>query len=221
MYKIVTKTLKKSRKCFNPCPRLYVSRENIKETVESLPHGVRWLLDELCKYRQAYGTVFPSQATLAGYLGVSVRTVQNHLNMLVSLGFIGKWYRHMRSSLYNIHPLFFDGYWREKLKHILPALGSKKALTLRSLLSFFKHSANTGFKGIIWTSCVRYLYKDNYITKRSSRSWREPLNNKEIWVRGVPPSPNSRSITELDEIFGQPLALKASVQTIESTTNHP
>lgn len=61
------------------------------------------VLLELSRYRSRYGTACPSQITLAGKLGVTREWVGKVIKKLCELGYLQKYYRHLKTSIYELN----------------------------------------------------------------------------------------------------------------------
>lgn len=115
--------LTRSERYSNPLPIAGAFREDTAfEYIRTLHPTARELLNLLIWYRSKNTFVCPSQEKLASHLGVSRRQVNRIINKLVSDGVIGKYYRHCKSSYYNINMLLFVHKDTRLLKDFLPNL---------------------------------------------------------------------------------------------------
>jgi hypothetical protein len=81
------------------------------------------IFNRLLIYFRYYRTVTPSQLSLALQAGGYCRKTANRvIKMLCNLGFIVTTYRHMKTSIYKLHPIFRFADLRARLHTYLPAL---------------------------------------------------------------------------------------------------
>lgn len=81
------------------------------------------IFNRLLIYFRYYRSVTPSQMSLAIQAGGYCRKTANRvIKKLCSLGFIVTTYRHMKTSIYKLHPIFKFADLRARLHTFLPAL---------------------------------------------------------------------------------------------------
>lgn len=224
MNQIVTKSPKKSRKCFNPSPDLLVSVELVPVLIRGMCVNYRNVLRVLLGYRKRFKVVQVSHAKVALKAGCSISTVKRALDYFGDLGLVGKWYCHMHASIYNLHLLFFAPYWQNKLKEWLPII-DRFRFAVWAVTSKLGSVAKAGFNGVIWSSELQCLFNNNKQTKSNQSQEQKVFDHHRYvqnLVRGVPPTPHFMTEHELSQIFDgeRADALKASVQTSDRTTNN-
>lgn len=94
----------------------------LEEFLGSQTPAVLGVLNLILNLANSFSDVYPRQDTIARYAGISVRHCSNALNILRDAGLIASKYRHMKSCLYKVAPLFFDVDIRARLAPMLKAL---------------------------------------------------------------------------------------------------
>lgn len=138
--------------------------------ISSLNKSERSLLNELIRLKKKHDVVAPSQEWLARKLNVSRQTINHSMKKLVSLRFIYKGYRHMRTCFYNISPFLQQDDIAMKLRHLLPVFKCMFLFSL-SLLAGITSALSNDFT----LDRIRRNNK-NIITYFSTRSTRGSMN---------------------------------------------
>lgn len=134
-----------------------------------LPLAYRGVLTYLLQFNKLHAKIFPTQTTIANYVGITHDHCNKVIKQLVTWGLIGKEYRHKKSCIYTISSFFYEKNVRPKLSHIFTSL--KSILLLAALLSVVNNSCQTEYV--------------NQLNRRVNKSFKEEFLSSSLSLNNI------------------------------------
>ncbi len=177
--------------------RQALSVEHIKNFLSANSQSSQELLNVFVWMGNVFGKIWPSQEYIGLKLGIARQTVNRLLRTLKQAGFIKSIYRHRKTCIYQIDPIFYHPVVRKELTPLLSNLGMTTLITLvmaAQIMGMEKSMSSTGTVTPTKSNIkIEDLERDRetYDSKRSpdSRSTRSSLyksdikTRKELWVK--------------------------------------